>query len=442
MRTERSRKSSNSRWGLAMCVLLLAGCAGAQKRYEQGVELENAGRYAEAAARYIQSLEKEPNQPDVRDRLRNVGGLAIQGYLEDSRVSHESGYAVSAAQQFLVADRLLAEASGVGVLLPTADDYALLRGSRFEDAVTQLLDTGDSALAEGRWGEAVGAFAQVEGFEPTYDQLEAARTSHAEGLIGWGHEEMLAGHFRAAVQRSDEALALLAGQDSPHIAQALDLRAQAVEGGTVWVAFTPILDLTTAEAPSSDFAEELNDVLELDHWSHAPLMVASADPILIRRELRRNGRRRSALTDHEAARIGRSVGVDLVLVGELDEFESLESNVRERPRAVKTRDGSDATFTEIEGSLRMEVGLEFALVDAHSRRRVGGGHVRASAKGDFERGEFDGDVRDLQLSRGQRRLFEDDWLADQYAAVEDELVAKLAVKVAREAYQDISRTVP
>ena len=442
MRIERSQKYSRSHWGLAMCALLLVGCAGAQKRYEQGLDLENEGRFAEAAARYIQSLEKDPNQPEVRDRLRNVGDRAIQGYLEDSRLSHESGYAVSAAQQFLAADRLLAAASGVGVLLPTVNDYSVTRGTRFADAVTELLATGDNALAAGQWSEAVGAFAQVGAFEPTYGQREAARTAHAEGLIGWGHEEILVGHFRAAVQRSDEALALLAGQDSPQVADALALRAVAIESGTVWVAFTPIIDLTTSEAPSQDFADELNDILELDHWSHAPLMVASADPILIRRELRRHGRRRSTLTDHEAARIGRSVGVDLVLVGELDEFESEQTTVRQRTRSVKTRDGSDATFTEIEGSLRLDVGVEFTVVDTHSRRRVGGGHVRASAKGDFDRGEFDGDVRDLRLSRGQRRLFEQDWQADQYAAVEDELVAKLAVKVAREAYRDMSRTVP
>ncbi|MEE9207034.1 MAG: hypothetical protein V3U67_01470 [Gemmatimonadota bacterium] len=442
MRSERSRKNSGSHWGVAMCALLVFGCAGAQKRYEQGLDLENEGRYAEAATRYIQSLEKEPNQPAVRDRLRNVGGLAIQEYLEDSRLSHESGYSVSAAQQFHAADRLLAAASGVGVLLPTADDYSVTRSNRFAEAATELLYTGENALAEGRWSDAVSAFAQVEVFEPTFDQSEVARTSGAEGLIGWGHEELLTGHFRAAVRRSDEALVLLAGRDSRLVADAVALRAEAIESGTVWVAFTPILDLTTTEAPSQDFAEELNDILELDHWSHAPLMVASADPILVRRELRRHGRRRSALTDHEAARIGRSVGVDLVLVGELDEFDSEETNVRERTRSVKTRDGSDATFTEIEGSLRMDVGLEFAVVDTHSRRRVGGGHVRASAKGDFKRGEFDGDVRDLRLSRGQRRLFEEDWRADQYAAVENELVARLAARVAREAYRDISRIVP
>ncbi|HZM14586.1 MAG TPA: hypothetical protein VFE28_01180, partial [Candidatus Krumholzibacteria bacterium] len=57
--------SRKARTLLGLILLLALGCASATKRLEQGAELEQQGRYAEAAARYIQALRKDPGMPEA-----------------------------------------------------------------------------------------------------------------------------------------------------------------------------------------------------------------------------------------------------------------------------------------------------------------------------------------------------------------------------------------
>ena len=66
---------------------LAAGCASAGKRYEQGLELEQRGRPADAAQRYIDALKKDRSLTEARTRLQESGTQAIDAYLGEA-----SGY--------------------------------------------------------------------------------------------------------------------------------------------------------------------------------------------------------------------------------------------------------------------------------------------------------------------------------------------------------------
>src|SRR5690606_33778159 len=73
------------RLSLLLVTLLLfavgSGCKSTQKRYEKATQLEAQARWAEAARYYIEVLEREPDFEDARQRLGEVGALAIDGYL-------------------------------------------------------------------------------------------------------------------------------------------------------------------------------------------------------------------------------------------------------------------------------------------------------------------------------------------------------------------------
>src|SRR5947208_1033610 len=58
-------------------VLTVTACASATKRYEQGQELEQQGRPADAAQRYIATLKKDPTYSEARQRLVESGRAAI-----------------------------------------------------------------------------------------------------------------------------------------------------------------------------------------------------------------------------------------------------------------------------------------------------------------------------------------------------------------------------
>src|SRR4051794_9319280 len=67
-----------------LAALALAGCASAGKRLEQGVQLEQQGRPADAAQRYIDALKKDPSLGEARTRLLDAGQRAIADYLRDA----------------------------------------------------------------------------------------------------------------------------------------------------------------------------------------------------------------------------------------------------------------------------------------------------------------------------------------------------------------------
>src|SRR5213075_2925208 len=82
----------------------LVACASANKRAEQGRELQRAGRPAEAAERYIQALKKDQKQDSARVGLRTAGSDAIAGYL--AAAASPSTPPDRAADYYIAADDL------------------------------------------------------------------------------------------------------------------------------------------------------------------------------------------------------------------------------------------------------------------------------------------------------------------------------------------------
>src|SRR6185436_10259269 len=85
-------------------VLALSACASANKRLGQGQELENQGRPAEAADRYIQALKKDSRQDSARAGLRRAGAAAMGQYM--ATATNPVTQASAAADAYLQFDDL------------------------------------------------------------------------------------------------------------------------------------------------------------------------------------------------------------------------------------------------------------------------------------------------------------------------------------------------
>src|SRR5579859_2501914 len=112
---------------LAFSSMALLACASANKRYEQGQELEREGRPLEAANRYIQALQKDARLDSARSGLRSSGVAAITEYLgAESATDLTTVTGVDqAADNYLAIDDLHSRALQVGVDLPLPPDYAV-----------------------------------------------------------------------------------------------------------------------------------------------------------------------------------------------------------------------------------------------------------------------------------------------------------------------------
>ena len=127
-----------------LCVTLFS-CASAKKRFEQGLDLEQEGQYVEAAKRYIQSLQRDPDQPVARERLEAVGPEAVSMLLAEATAYTETHTPVEAADVYYELDALVADAAGVGVDLGLPDDYMSQRETALAKAVDALMAAGQAA---------------------------------------------------------------------------------------------------------------------------------------------------------------------------------------------------------------------------------------------------------------------------------------------------------
>jgi hypothetical protein len=365
-----------------------------------------------------------------------VGPRAVETLVAESGRSEP----VRAAETLQELDQLTDEAMSVGFRLPLPSHYDSLRTAAFLQAMAELMRRGRVAEARGDFSGAVGTYDRIQAFEPDAEALGAAGEAAVGALLRWGQVDLDAGRYLAVLSRVDEVMARLAGdgnQDRPEAGRALELRDEAVSRGTRFVAPTPIArgERDEERAPR-DFVDELNDALE-EAWTRPPVLVATTDPAEVRRALRRGDWNREGFSVREAARFGRELDVDFVVIGRVARFTAEQTDVRRTLRSARTVQGRDTVYAQVTGRMRIDVEVEMELVETRSRQAVDRFTLRDNGSGRFEWGEYDGDVRDLRLSREERRLFDEERIRDQEWAVEEPVIGRLSERIARGVYEDI-----
>ncbi|MDX1548772.1 MAG: hypothetical protein R3247_17370, partial [Rhodothermales bacterium] len=178
-----------------LVLLLAAGCASTEKRYDKAGDLEAEGRYAEAAAYYIKVLEKEPGYEDARARLRDAGARAIAMLMDEARAAEARSDYDAAVRALDRLEHLIGEADGVGITLQEPDGFAAYRAAVTADGVRWQLARGDEAEREGRWRRALDAYERAATYtaDPATRRLLAERQAAAH--LGWAEDEAGAARY-------------------------------------------------------------------------------------------------------------------------------------------------------------------------------------------------------------------------------------------------------
>ena len=433
------RPRHSSRWvGALMLVLTIGGCASANKRYEQGSELERQGQYVEAARKYIDALKKDGEHTEARARLRAVGPLAVSSFLENAELAATSGREADAADSYLRLDEFLAAAAAVGEPIPRPSDYADRRRATFDEAIAALIDDGRASEEVGAWYAAKRAYNRADRYFPDPRQVDLLINGLVRTHLGWSEADLDMGRYRSAVENADQALALAGGPDTEAGMQALDVRATAIELGTIEVAVTPLWRTDDAARFLRDgFLTALNDELELVAWSEPPMFIAVMDPLLVRRALRDLRYYSTLMTVPEASRLGREVGAHIVVTADVEIFTVTERDVREEVRNAKTRAGKPVSYLRRSGTLEYRMRLRYAVVDPESQRAVRERTIEVRESGRFERAVYDGDWANLDLTRNERRWFEADRQVEFTFTIEERLLRKAAEDFSERLYRDL-----
>lgn len=432
---------------LLLAALLASGCASTQKRFDKAADLEARGEWTEAARYYIKVLDKEPDWEEARIRLQDVGDRAVAAYLAEASAEANRGAYEDALRTLSRLDDLRDEARSVGVTLAVPDNYASYQTDLRQRAFIALSRQADEAEQRGDWQAALQAYERAERYA-TADQQTTLRDARGRVHFKWAENDIEREHYRAAFEQAAIVLELL-GPDHPLGQRALALQEAALAGGTQYVAFLPLWQTEAAErAAPAEFLPDLNDGLLYDHWSEPVPFIAAADPLALRREMRRLRFDRRIITRKQAVEIGRAAAADYVVVGEVVEVNRDERIRKERTREARFKgrrstngtSGRDTSFVEQDLTLEIEAEVEYRIFDTRTRREVYKSKVSVDVSDRVKRGVFAGDYRDLDLSGSELALFEDAHLA--LLDLTDELVDKLALSYAESVTDRLLRLIP
>ena len=328
----------------ALPLLLATACASATDRFNDGLELQAQGRYMEAAYRYADAVEKDSSLQDARDQLLIVGDSAVMVALEEADRLEGRGEPVGAARQFLSIDRLMSRVRSVGMRLLEPDGYRADRRTAFELAIEWYMTEGEDASREGRWEDAVRAFASVRGeFSPSRDQRETSFDAETRVLIDWAEIELGDRRPRAAFGIAERALSVRRSTPRSIVMEVSDLQDRALAMGTVVLAALPVSSTgRVRDIVGAELEVVLDEAMESGHWREAPPFVVMADANILRRELRGLLRGRIPQSPALVGRALNLIGADYGVMVEITSIRIADEDVEveERTAVIRRQDAN------------------------------------------------------------------------------------------------------
>jgi tetratricopeptide (TPR) repeat protein len=415
---------------------MAAGCMSANKRLEQGMKLEERGRPADAARRYVDALRRDPNLADARARLQESGRLAVEQYLRESDAAASAGAHDDAAESLLRLDDLRRDVAAVGVELAVPADYAHHRRAVLDAAIESSIDQGAQLAESGRYSDALGRLERAARWQPSGEQRRQVDEARLDTYSGWTAAEAAAGRHRGAYQVAERAISSL-GRQFPGIERLVEAQEYALDEGTLRVAVLPIAASPSAgRALTASFLRDVENELEAGAWARPPAFVEIVEPRDVRREARRFNLDDLGYTS-EAARLGRAVGADLVVMLEVDSVAITEPDANRERRTARTRSGADTAYVVRSGRREGWTRVRYVVVSVDDRRVVSRDYVAPQASRSFREGEYAGDWRQLMLQDDDRRLFDPSRRDDARANLMLELSRQLAEQLSREIYDRV-----
>jgi tetratricopeptide (TPR) repeat protein len=331
----------------------------------------------------------------------------------------------------------------VGVQLEVPGDYAARRRRALDQAIEAAVDRGASLSREGRFNDALGRMDRAaDRWQPSAGQRARINEARLDTYLAWSEHEARQGRYRAAYNVTERALSSL-GRDFPRSRELLAMQERALEEGTVRVAVLPVTSQTGVddELPV-DWLREVEDALEENAWDEPPMFVQVIDPREVRREMRRvDGGRRSVGGTSQAANVGRALGADLVVRMVVDSTRTEERDVRTERRTARLRTGQDTAYTVRSGRRQVWARVRYDIIDVRERRSVSDDVFHAEGEARFREPVFQGNWRQLALSRDEAALFGDDARRDQRHQLWRSLADRMTERAGRELFDRILRLV-
>jgi len=207
------------RWlTVVVAAVWLTGCA-ATRAYHDGQDLEAAGKYPQAATRYLDALDIKPGHSDALVALAALAERAYTVKLEQATEAEGRKDFVAARDRYTELGRLLERMERYDLVdFPVTVDPAAKAKEMEEGAAARAYLFAEKQRGDGQFEAAIAGYREAQGFVVGYRDT-AARISSA--YIDWGAAEAAAGRWRVAVERYQDGTAAGAPEGDTRAAEIL-----------------------------------------------------------------------------------------------------------------------------------------------------------------------------------------------------------------------------
>lgn len=430
----------------SLVLVAASGCTSTKERFEKGVELEERGRYEEAAQYYIRVLNDDSGYDEARVRLAEIAPAIVDARMEDAARKTSANLFVEAYDTYVSLESFLQQCRFVGVEVAEPEGLEDLKYAADRRAFEQLMTRAAGATADGDFARAIQAYERARTWASiTEEQRLAIDAEVARVEYIWALRLAEGGEYRAAFDHAAAGLALVAPNTDLHRELAL-LQERALADGSVVVAFLPLgqTDEVMRSTPTT-FIDDLNDVLLYDFWSVPPVFIVTADPVEVRREMRRiTGRNARIVSRGDAIEIGRVIDADFIVVGEINRYREEHKRVKERTYETQTRgrNSIDTSYVVRQFTIERDARAAYRIYDVRSRSSIESGSVNGEASLEVERGVYPGDYNELDLDGNQLSLFDPDEIRRQDEEIDEQLSDQLASQLAERIMNEILKRIP
>ncbi len=307
--------------------LLAAGCSGSKSFAKKGAKLDEAGMYAEAAAMYEQSAQRNQKNIDAKIGLKKTGQQLLNDKLSAFFKATAMGTAKGDAVNAYLDAKLYQERVGrLGVVLDIPDHYRTDFERVKGEYLVELYNEGQALMAKEDYRAAELVFAKIARLEPNYKDASSLQSiAYLEPLYRAGKSDLEAGAYRKAYGSLDQVVK----RDASY-KDAGALRQEALTKGQFTVAVLPFTTTTKRQ----DIAARLQG-------QAITALTESRDPFLkvvdrenLERIMQEQRLSLSGIVDEQTAtRAGNLIGAQALLIGDVTDYREEPGQLRQSTKS-------------------------------------------------------------------------------------------------------------
>lgn len=364
----------------SILVLSLVGCSETARFNKIATELENQGKYREAADNYYSALQAKRENENAQIGMQRTGQKALNDYISKFNNYYDFEDYDKSYEAFNEILNYRDKVKGVGITLDIEKSASDKFRHNKEILAQRFYEDGEKKIKETNWTKAIECFLKVKEYIPTYKEVN---TKLADSYYMKGKSEFNKKEYRDAYYTFDKCISVKSNHKD-----ASSMKSKSLDYGKVVLGLFPFRNRTSISKIEDKILSKIkNDISKYD------------SPFIIIKVFNN----KKNITESEIKRIGNGLNIDIALIGEITEPTKKTSQLKKvksecyETYTVKNSEGKNEkkgkkTYWYYHTQNReLTHKVNYILIDIHSNKIIQSRYESTYSKSSIEYGTYPGE---------------------------------------------------